>query len=160
MLKSSRKTTISLTAAVLLGLASAGSTIAQSNSAADTIKVRQQGLKDLGAAVKLVRDQLQSGNPDTDKIKAAAINVKQAASAIATWFPQGTGPEAGVKTAAKPEIWSDAGGFATATNNFVEQAGKFVQVANSGDTTALAGGVKALGQTCGGCHDKFRVKES
>lgn len=159
MLKSSRNT-ISLTAAVLLGLAGASATLAEINSATDIIKTRQQGLKELGAAVKLVRDQLQTGNPDADKIKAAAVNVRKAADAIATWFPQGSGPEAGVKTAAKPEIWSDAGGFTTATHNFVEQAGKFVQVANSGDATALAGGVKALGQTCGGCHDKFRVKES
>lgn len=126
----------------------------------EVIKARQQSLKDLGASFKLIRDQVQSGSPDTAKIQAAAGEVKKAADAIATWFPQGTGAEAGVKTAAKPEIWSDPAGFTTAARNFAEQAGKFSQLTASGDAAAVGAGVKAVGQACGGCHEKFRVKES
>lgn len=158
-----RKLPIALATAALLSVASVSVVIAQSNAIvtpADTIKTRQQSLKDLGAAFKLIRDQSQSGAPDVAKIKVAAADVKKAADAIATWFPKGTGPEAGVKTAAKPEIWSDAAGFTTATNNFVEQAAKFNQIATSADAAAISAGIKPLGQTCGGCHDKFRIKES
>lgn len=142
---------------VVVGVANAQSTAA---SPAEVIKSRQQGLKDLGASFKLIRDQVQSGSPDAAKVKAAAADVKKAADLIATWFPKGTGAEAGVKTAAKPDIWNDAAGFSTAVNNFVQQANTFNQLVNAGDATALVAGVKPLGQTCGGCHDKFRFKES
>ena len=162
MLKSNRNFTIALAATVLVGAVGASVAIAAntSNSPVDAIKTRQQGLKDLGAAFKLVRDQVKTDSPDTDKIKVAAVNVKKVADEIATWFPQGSGPEAGVKTAAKPEIWSNADGFTAARNKFIEQADKFVQAANSGDVNAIGGQTKALGEACGACHDKFRVKES
>jgi cytochrome c556 len=41
----------------------------------------------------------------------------------------------------------------------VEETGKFVQAANSGDLAAIGGGVRGLGGACKGCHDKYRVKE-
>jgi cytochrome c556 len=136
-----------------------GTALADVGAAADTVKVRQHGLKDLGAAFKLVKDQTSSGNPDVDKIKSAADTIKQAAAEFPKWFPPGSDASAGVKTAAKPEIWSDPAAYATARDNFVAQAGKFVALAASGDAAAIRDGVKPLGQTCGGCHDKFRVKQ-
>jgi cytochrome c556 len=162
MLKPKRKFTIALATAVLAGAVATSVAIAAGTASTpvDAIKTRQQGLKDLGAAFKVVRDQVKSGSPDTDKIKVAAVSVKKVADEIVTWFPHGSGPETGVNTAAKPEIWSNADSFTTARNNFIEQAGKFVAAANSGDVNAIGGQTKALGEACGACHDKFRVKES
>ena len=134
-------------------------TAAVSADAVDVIKTRQHEFKDLGAATKSVKDQLASGSPDSDKIKAAAAIIKQAAAGIPNWFPAGSDASAGVKTAAKAEIWSDAAGFAAARDSFVEQAGKFSVLANSGDAAAQADGFKALGKTCAGCHEKYRVKQ-
>jgi cytochrome c556 len=142
--------------ALLIGIAYAS---AVSADAVDVVKTRQHDFKDLGAATKLVKDQLAGGSPDADKIKAAAATIKQAAAAIPNWFPAGSDASAGVKTAAKAEIWSDAAGFASARDSFVEQAGKFSVLANSGDVAAEAEGFKVLGKTCGGCHEKYRVKQ-
>lgn len=152
---STRLTLLPLSA-LLLGIVQAS---AVSADAVDVIKTRQHDFKDLGASTKVVKDQLGGGSPDAEKIKAAAATIKQAAAAIPTWFPAGSDASTGVKTAAKAEIWSDAAGFASARDSFIEQAGKFSVLANSGDPAAEADGFKALGKTCGACHEKYRVKQ-
>lgn len=145
--------------ATMITACGASFAIAASTAPEDVIKARQQSLKDLGAAAKVVRDQLKESTPDVEKIKAASVDIKKASNGIGHWFPQGTGAEAGVKTAAKPEIWTDHEGFSTAAKNFVEQADKFAQTAQAGDVAAIGPAFKALGQSCGGCHEKFRVKQ-
>ncbi len=137
-----------------------GFTVALSVQAAapDIIKERQQGLKDMGAAFKTVRDEL-SGGKDAAKIKAASVTINKVANSMDKWFPAGSGTEAGVKTAAKPEIWSDAATFNAARLKLVEETAKFASLAASGDMAAIGGGVRGLGAACKGCHDKFRVKE-
>jgi cytochrome c556 len=135
----------------------ASAAVAQS-SPKDVIAARQQGLKDAGAAFKTIRDQMR-GTPDAAAIKSAAQTIEQTAGKMSGWFPKGSGPEAGVKTGAKPEIWTDATGFDAAAKKFVEEAGKFNALAKAGDMKAVGAGVRALGQACGGCHDKYRVKE-
>jgi cytochrome c556 len=145
--------------ATLIVAAGGGFAIAQAATPAETIKVRQQGLKDLGAAVKLIRDELKTSSPDAAKIKTASAEITKAAAAIPDWFPAGTDASVGVKTAAKPEIWSDTAGFKSAQDAFIERAGKFVPIAESGDVAAVAAAFKPLGQSCAGCHDKYRVKQ-
>jgi cytochrome c556 len=148
-----RKTILAAAAVALTTVA-----FAQAGSPADAIKARQQHFKDMGAAFKTIRDQLR-GTADVAAVKAAAAEIKKNALDEHNWFPKGTGPEAGVKTAAKPVIWTDGEGFAAAVKKFEEEADKFAQLADAGDMSALGAGVKALGQSCGGCHDKYRQKE-
>ena len=133
-------------------------TNAQSQSAAEVIKARQQGLKSLGAAFKVIRDELRNASPDSAKIKAAAADITRAAGGIGTWFPAGTGPESGVKTDAKPEVWADAGGFAAAQKTFVGEAEKWTQLVAGTDASAWKDAAVSLGQSCKGCHEKYRVK--
>jgi cytochrome c556 len=125
---------------------------------ADIIKTRQQGLKDMGAATKVIRDELKS-TLDVEKIKVASAKIQKTADDMANWFPSGSGPEAGVKTAAKAEIWADADGFAVARKALVEQSAKLGDAAKSGDVEAIGASFKGVGKSCGGCHEKFRVKE-
>jgi cytochrome c556 len=132
--------------------------LAASTSATDIIKTRQQGLKDMGGAMKLIRDELK-GTPDVEKIKGASAKIQKTADEMANWFPNGSGPEAGVKTAAKSEIWSDPQGFAAARNGLVESSAKLADAAKSGDAEAIGAAFKGVGKSCGGCHEKFKVKE-
>jgi cytochrome c556 len=127
-------------------------------AAPDVIKERQQGLKDMGAAFKTVRDEL-TGGKDVAKIKAASATIAKTANSMDKWFPAGSGPEAGVKTAAKPEIWTDGATFTAAGKRLVDEAGKFAALADAGDIAAIGGGVRGLGGACKNCHDNFRVKE-
>ena len=149
-----------LTAALaVVAVACASVTIAQSQSAAEIVKARQQGLKSLGAAFKSVRDELRSASPDSAKIKAAAADITRAAGVIDTWFPAGTGPESGVKTDARPEVWADAAGFVAARETFVREADKWSHLGDSTDASAWKDAAASLGRSCKGCHDKYRVKK-
>jgi cytochrome c556 len=129
--------------------------IGQNSSPTDVILERQQGMKDMGAAFKAVRDQLRQASPDMEIIKTAGDNIKKNADLIANWFPRGTGTEAGVKTGAKPEIWSDAGTFDKKRADLVAAAGPFAEVTASGDKAAIGAAVRPLSRTCKGCHDMF-----
>jgi cytochrome c556 len=155
-----RRRTIGLALALGVGMAVAvGGSLAQSAAApADAIAARQANFKQLGGAFKALNDQLKAETPDMAVIKASAQKMKDLAAEEPTWFPAGSGPEAGVKTAAKPEIWTDAAGFTTAVNNLQTETGKLLAAANGGDKEAIGAQVKATGGACGGCHAKFRAK--
>jgi cytochrome c556 len=127
------------------------------SAAAEVIKARQARYKELGASFKAINEELKKGAPDVAVIQANAPKVVAASKDQFGWFPAGSGPEAGVKTEAKAEIWSDAAGFATAQKDFEAAAAALGEAAAGGDLAAIGAQVKAVGATCGGCHDKFRT---
>ena len=88
-----------------------------------------------------------------------ANKLKASSQALPSWFPKGSGPESGVKTDAKAEVWSDAAGFAAAANKFQIEAAKFQELATAGDVAGMKAQSRVLGGTCKGCHDKYRVPE-
>jgi cytochrome c556 len=124
-----------------------------------TITNRQSNLKDLGGAFKTVRDQLKRSTPNMAEIKQAAQQINDLSADQKHWFPKGSGPEAGIKTAAKPEIWSDATGFAAALDTFSIEAPKLLVLANANDVEGLKSQAKIVGDACKDCHDKFRVPD-
>jgi cytochrome c556 len=128
-------------------------------SPTEVVKARQQGLKALGAAFKTIRDELRGDSPDAAKIRSASTDITRAASAFGKWFPAGTGPDSGVQTDAKAQVWTDAAGFAAAQDAFVREANKWAQLGNGADTGAWKEAAASLGRSCKGCHDKYRVKK-
>ena len=59
-------------------------------------------------------------------------------------------------TDAKPEIWQDWAKFEAAIADF-EEAARNLEIAAAGsDPSAVGPAMKALGKTCGDCHDAFR----
>jgi cytochrome c556 len=139
-------------------LACAGAAIAQNPAAAGAVKVRQQGLKHLGAAFKVIRDELRGASPDVVKLRSAVPDITQAAAAMGNWFPVGSGPQPGVKTDALPGIWTDAAGFAAAREAFVREATRWAQLRDEADASVWKEAAASLGQSCKGCHDKYREK--
>src|SRR5262249_3086311 len=140
----------------LAGLAAA-TAIAQAPSVADQIKARHDNFKAIGGSFKAIMDQTRSPSPDLAQIKAASAKLKPLSASLPTWFPKGTGPGTGVKTAAKAEIWTDAAGFAAAAKNFADAAAKLDAATDVAGAQAAAG---ELGKACGGCHSKYREKQS
>lgn len=151
-----RKRSFSAVVAVsLLALAAGGGAVA-ATKAEQTIAARQAGYKQIGGAFKAINDQLKSGSPDTRLIAANAKTIHDLSLKAPSWFPKGSGPEAGVKTKAKAEIWTDSAKFAAAMKTFQTESAKLQQVAAKGDVGAIQAQVRAVGGSCGGCHKPFR----
>jgi cytochrome c556 len=134
-----------------------GGFVAAAPTPAEIIKTRQDSLKAMGGAMKAIGDQLKSGMPDMAVVSENAKKIDGYATDLPTWFPKGSGEEAGVKTAAKAEIWTMPDDFKTDAANLKTEADKLVQVAAAGDASAVGPQMQATGKACGACHKEFRV---
>ncbi len=128
--------------------------------AAQTIQARQGNYKQMAAALKGISDQLRAGSPDLAEIRPRAALLADRSVRVLRWFPRGTGAAAGVRTRAKNEIWSDHQGFMRAGASFVVAARSLNRAAQAGDLARVRAAFPAVGRSCSGCHDSFRVPES
>ena len=149
-------------AALVVGFALGASVALAAEGAATpqakAVAARQQSFKQLGGAFKAIMDELKKPDPDQAVLAANARKMNALATQEASWFPRGTGAEAGVKTGAKPEIWSDPQGFAAAVQRLQAETGK-LQLAATGGLEAFQAQARATGGACKNCHDKYRVPE-
>jgi cytochrome c556 len=133
--------------------------VAAEKSTKDFMHERHEHYEKLGEAFKAVRDQSRSSKPDVTKIKTAAKVVNDAAAEQDKWFPAGTGPETGVKTRAKAEIWTKAKDFDAAKKLLSDAAPKLLDAANSGDVGRVRTQFGEVGKACKNCHDTFRTPD-
>jgi len=139
-----------------------GFAAAEDPGVAAIIKTRQHKLKDIvGKDAKEISDQLKSGSLDKATIQSDAGEIDKTLKDLPTWFPKGSGPEAGIKTAAKSEIWEQPDQFHKAYEDAQAAADNFAKVAETsgGDPSAVGPAFMTLGRACGGCHKPFRVKQ-
>lgn len=141
---------------LLVLLVGAASAAVAAYPPAAVIQARQQNFKSMGAAFKAINDELRSGSPDKAKLAAAVKTVERAGAQIPRWFPKGSGPETGVKTAAKAEIWTDSSTFKARTLAFSGEASKLRKAIAGTDINAIREQQKATGRSCGECHKLFR----
>ena len=127
-------------------------------AAADVVRARIEGLRELGALFKNVNDELKGDTPNRMILQISARQITDVARDQYQWFPAGSGPQPGVKTKAKAEIWARGADFKKAQDNFARQAVEFSKVVSSGDVAKMRTQVKVLGATCGGCHRTFRAE--
>lgn len=123
------------------------------------VATRIAGFREVGAAFKNINDELRSSTPQTYVVQISARQIRDYARQHYGWFPAGSGPKPGVKTAARPEIWSQPAAFKAAQDGFARQANAFATAATSGDVAKMRAQAKALGQTCSACHRSFRIEE-
>jgi len=62
-----------------------------------------------------------------------------------------------VPTEALPVIWEQPDDFAQKAKALEDAANTFAGLAAGGDKATTLGGLRALGGTCGNCHDSYRV---
>ncbi len=125
----------------------------------DPVATRVQGYRDLGSAFKNVQDELRSPSPQPYILQLSARQIRDAAKQQYGWFPTGSGPRPGVKTAAKPVIWEQPAQFKSAQDALAAQANGFYQAVAGGDMAKVRVAAKSLGQSCGNCHRTFRTEE-
>ena len=145
----------------LCGLALAGAAVAASPqmNAVDSIRARQTHYKEIGSSFKAIRDELSKPAVDKAKVQAASAKLVAFAPQISGWFPKGSGSEAGLKTEAKAEIWSDPKGFAEQSENFVARTKRFNAIAMNGDVAEMKQAIPQLGGACKSCHDRFKISD-
>lgn len=152
------RTIPTLAAVGALALSAAASAQSPRMNATDSIKARQTHYKEIGASFKAINDELKKPAVDKAKVQAASAKIAAFAPQINGWFPRGSGSEAGLKTAAKAEIWSDPKGFAEQSEKFVAETKRFNAVAMNGDVAQMKQALPTLGGSCKSCHDRFRIK--
>ncbi|MCK0127923.1 cytochrome c [Erythrobacter sp. F6033] len=123
------------------------------------IDERQANFEGIGDAFKLIRSELETGNPDVVAIENAATDMNERSQKIAGFFPEGTSVDDGFDTEALATIWEDKTGFESAAQDLTDASAEMITIAASGDTAAVGEQVKAVGGTCKGCHDKFRLDD-
>ena len=152
------KSRVMLAACALGALVVAGSAYAQF-SPKDAVGVRVNAYRETGAAFKTINDQLKSGAPVKIMMRTSARTISNTARDQYNWFPAGSGAETGLKTKAKPVIWSDGAGFRAAQDRLAHEADLMSKVVETGDAGAMQTQAKALGQACAACHQKYRQED-
>ncbi len=71
-------------------------------------------------------------------------------------FPDGT--QSGHDNKARPEVWSDRGGFEKAAETFWTAADKLATLAAADDKVGFAGQYTTTTQACGACNRAYRVR--
>jgi cytochrome c556 len=148
---------ILLTAAAIAAIVTAAA--AQSPGPADLIHARQAHYKQMGGAMKAINDQLHGSAPSIDTIRQGSRVILTFAPQLLRWFPRGTGAEAGVRTRALPEIWSDNQNFRRAGATLLVAARALDAAAQRGDLAAIRTAVPQVAHACGNCHDTYRAPE-
>ena len=126
---------------------------------AEVVRTRVAGLKEMGTALKNVFDSLRSSEPQTIMLQQSARTIKTTSQAMYNWFPVGSGPQPGLKTGAKPEIWTKPLEFRAAQDQLARAADAFQIAAGSGNMDTVRAAARGLGGACKNCHDQFRVPE-
>jgi len=122
-------------------------------SGADAIAKRQELMKSNGATLK------GAGAATGDAAIAAAQTLVDNFTHLGTLWPADSKDG---NTKALPGIWNSDGthndGFLTAFSNALGAANVLLAAAQAGDTAAYGAGAKALGGTCGSCHETFKAR--
>lgn len=153
------KTKLALICIAGLAVAGASAGWAQGRDPTAIIHTRQAHYKEIGKAAKGVLDQLKSRSPSLPAIQPYARHIDLLAPQVSGWFPVGSGPRPGVKTSAKPDVWTRPDEFRRDTAAFVTAAPKFDDVAATGDLPAIRSQAAVLGETCKTCHQSFRTRD-
>jgi cytochrome c556 len=146
-------TKLACSTALLLGLGLAAST-AFAGAGDDAVKGRQTCMKSHGELMK-VAVPMMKGETKFDKAaldKALGGQDTACADWAKFWVP-GTEKGETLETWAKAEIWSDPKGFEAAGGTWYK-ANEAIKAA--ADEAAFKTAFPVLGDSCKGCHEKFR----
>lgn len=123
------------------------------------IKGRQANYRRMAAALKGLGEELRAARPSLEQIRVQSAWLDHFGTQVLRWFPRGTGAEAGVRTRALPEIWSNHAGFTRAGARLVVAVRGVRAAAGRGDIGQVRTFYAAVRSACSGCHDDFRAPE-
>jgi len=146
----------------LLAVTVAGTAVAQVKPA-DAIKFRQSGYGFMAWNMVKLKGMLVDNPASFNKEQAiAAANAIQAVanSGMGALYVPGSDKGKGwAETRVKPELFTDKEGVGKVARAFNTEANELAKVAATGDAAALKVQFGKVGETCKGCHDKFKQEE-
>ena len=143
--------------AAAIGLACmVGAAGAQTPQAEDVIKGRQGAMMLSGVAMASIKGAIDAGQPLASQ-RFSTRSLARWAHAVPGMFPAGSGPEAGVPSNARAEIWSDRTGFEARAADYAAAADRLAELAAGDDAAAFAGQWTAVRATCQACHDGYKA---
>ena len=122
------------------------------------MKERHDNYERIGDAMKVITRELKADSPDLAQVRQGADTIATLAPQVPSWFPAGSGPEAG-KTHAKAEIWQRPDDFRAKAQAFDQAATAFRAAAQGSDVAAIRAAHADLGKSCKACHDLYREKD-
>ncbi len=152
-----RSSLFALMTVIAVTLASAA--ISQTSPVANVVQQRQSQFHEIGVAFKAINDELRRENPGRFVLSSSARTIASNLHQVGTMFPVGSGPAPGLKTKAKPAIWSGRAQFDRLNASAVNEANRLVMAMRGTDTNAIRAQIRALGLACQGCHRQFRDED-
>jgi cytochrome c556 len=128
---------------------------------AETVKLRQETMKQLGGHMKAIKAFAMAGDGSAEDVAKRAGEIGEIAAKIPSLFPEDTGMDEvkDPKNGAKPEIWLDWDNFQKAANNLGTESKALAMAAEGGDRMAITAAFQSMGKNaCGSCHKLYRVK--
>lgn len=145
-----------ITTAVLGLLCVGGAASAQGEGEAGIIQGRQGAMMLSGVAMGAIKSAIDAQQaPSTQRFNTRAL--ARWAHAVPGMFPAGTGPEAGVPTRAKPEVWSDRTGFEARAADYAAAADRLAELAGGEDDAAFSAQWTVVRQSCNACHTAYKL---
>ncbi len=137
----------------------AGATFAQMKPE-DQIKARQAGYRFMAWNMGKIKANLE-GQYNKDQVVAAAnVIAATANSGMGALYGPGTDKGTGFhETRVKPAFFKEGDKVKELAMAFNKEANELAKVAATGDATAVKAQFGKTGETCKGCHDKFREED-
>ena len=146
-------------ATLAIGLSTAA--LAQSiGKPEDQIRWRQSAYHTMAWNMGRIKANID-GTYNKDQVIQAANAIQAIAnSGMGVLFQPGTDKGKGWKeTRVKGELFTDKEGVGKVAKPYMEAANEMAKVAAAGDIAAIKTQFGKLGETCKGCHDKFRKED-
>lgn len=143
-----------LTAAAVVGLATALPAAAQFAKPEDAIKYRKAGMTVMATHFGRVAGMANGKIPFDAKM--AADNAEIAAMMSKLPFAGFVDGSDKGETKAKPEIWAEMDKFKAGTTKMQDEMAKLNTAAKSGNLDAIKAAAGETGKACKGCHDNYR----
>ena len=121
--------------------------------ATGVVKERMDLMENMAKRMKAIRERIDRKR-DRAAIKADAAAIAEGAPHMLHLFPPGSTQK---PTDAKAAIWQNWPDFERIAQT-LEAESKKLAAMNPSDVAAIAAQRRAVLQTCGDCHEKYRVK--
>ena len=143
-----------LTAAALVGMATALPAAAQFAKPEDAIKYRKSGMFVMATHFGRVAAMANGKIPFDAKVAADNAEIAAMMSKLPfAGFVEGTDKG---ETKAKPEIWAEMDKFRGGATKMQDEMAKLNVAAKGGNLDAIKVAAGDVGKACKGCHDNYR----